>query len=143
MMQCKWLGEQVATPLLKLALHKQEAGNWGPNATLKFSEHGGTGAIWKAVSQYIPQDRFRFGRQLGSIDGQKRVPSFDNSFQVLYKNMISSVPLDLFCDLINQEKQVTAPSLNTSTNGTCQASSPPLPLDPSAWPTDYPHFWWW
>ncbi|PLW15812.1 hypothetical protein PCANC_01371 [Puccinia coronata f. sp. avenae] len=112
LMQCEWLGERVAAPSLKLVvkntLYKKEAGNWGPNATFKFPAHGGTGQIWKAVSRCIPQERFRFGRRLVSVDGQKRVASFDDGSTVAYNKMISSVPLDVFCGLVDQEKKAPA-----------------------------------
>ncbi|KNZ56925.1 hypothetical protein VP01_2286g7 [Puccinia sorghi] len=119
MMQCEWLGERVAAPSLKLVvkntLYKKEAGNWGPNATFKFPAHGGTGQIWKAVSRCIPQDRFRFGRRLVSVDGDKRVARFDDGSHIVYKQMISSAPLDILCGLIDQEK--VNPSLKTVADG--------------------------
>lgn len=118
MMQCEWLGERVAAPSLKLVvkntLYKKEAGNWGPNATFKFPAHGGTGQIWKAVSRCIPQDRFRFARKLVSVDGQQRVACFDDGSKVAYKNMISSVPLDLLCGLIDQEKNKTSTTTDST-----------------------------
>ena len=50
LMQCKWLGERVAAPNLKMVisntLNKKVAGNWGPNATFKFPARDGTGGIW-------------------------------------------------------------------------------------------------
>ncbi|POW02217.1 hypothetical protein PSHT_02575 [Puccinia striiformis] len=109
-MQCEWLGERVAAPSLKLVvkntLYKKEAGNWGPNATFKFPSNGGTGGIWKAVSKCIPADRFRFGRKLVGVDGLKRIATFDDGSKLNYNKMISTVPLDIFCGLIDQEKDL-------------------------------------
>lgn len=118
MMQCEWLGERVAAPSLKLVvkntLYKKEAGNWGPNATFKFPAHGGTGAIWKAVSRCIPQERFRLGRRLVEVDGKQKVAIFDDGSKISYRQMISCVPLDVLCGLITQEKQLAAGSNETS-----------------------------
>ncbi len=54
-MQCKWLGERVAAPNLRIvignALARKEAGNWGPNATFRFPKKGGTGGIWTAKTR--------------------------------------------------------------------------------------------
>lgn len=117
-MQCEWLGERVAAPSLKLVvkntLYKKEAGNWGPNATFKFPAHGGTGAIWKAVSRCIPQERFRLGRRLVEVDGKQKVAIFDDGSKISYRQMISCVPLDVLCGLITQEKQLAAGSNETS-----------------------------
>ena len=55
-MQCRWLGERVAAPNLKMVvsntLNKKVAGNWGPNATFKFPARNGTGGIWKDAVSY-------------------------------------------------------------------------------------------
>ncbi len=70
MMQCKWLGERVAAPSLKLVvsntLNKKVAGNWGPNATFKFPARDGTGGIWKAVARTLPQDKLVFNKRVAS-----------------------------------------------------------------------------
>ncbi|MBW0481450.1 hypothetical protein O181_021165 [Austropuccinia psidii MF-1] len=109
-MQCRWLGERVAAPslkqVLKNALLKKEAGNWGPNAMFKFPAEGGTGGIWKAVCRRIPQERFQFKRQLVGIDGSARIARFNDGSTIRYGKLISTAPLDLMCGLIDQEKRV-------------------------------------
>ena len=58
-MQSSWLGERVATvdtnkAITNVLLKKEDAG-WGPNATFRFPQNGGTGAIWKGVAKLLPQ----------------------------------------------------------------------------------------
>ncbi|KAF5842930.1 hypothetical protein DUNSADRAFT_3957 [Dunaliella salina] len=59
MMQCNWLGERVATVDVNRAIsnviNEKADGGWGPNAVFRFPTHGGTGAIWKAVSRLLPE----------------------------------------------------------------------------------------
>lgn len=97
-MQCKWLGERVAAPSLKLVvsntLNKKVAGNWGPNATFKFPANGGTGGIWKAVAKTLPQNKLQFKRKVVKVDaGAKKVHMSDGS-TIEYKHLISTMGVD-------------------------------------------------
>jgi hypothetical protein len=60
-MQCKWLGERVATVDVDRAvsnvIHGKDDAGWGPNAVFRFPKQGGTGAIWKQVAQLLPADK--------------------------------------------------------------------------------------
>lgn len=109
-MQCAWLGERVAAPSLKLVvkntLYKKEAGNWGPNATFRFPAHGGTGGIWKAVAKCIPQERFHLQRRLVRVEGKKRVAHFDDGSKVQYRSMLSTMPLDTLCEIIDEAESL-------------------------------------
>lgn len=105
-MQCEWLGERVAAPSLKLVvsnvLNKKTAGNWGPNATFRFPAEGGTGGIWKAVYRTLPQERFQFNKSLTRVEGKKRIAHFSDGSQVEYKSMVSTMPLDELCEIIDE-----------------------------------------
>ncbi|PWN30132.1 putative UDP-galactopyranose mutase [Jaminaea rosea] len=97
-MQCKWLGERVAAPSLKLVvsntLNKKVAGNWGPNATFKFPAHGGTGGIWKAVAKTLPQNKLQFQKKVVKVDaGEKKVHLQDGS-TIEYQHLISTMGVD-------------------------------------------------
>ena len=106
-MQCEWLGERVAAPNLRMvvknALTKQEAGNWGPNATFRFPTHGGTGGIWTAMADILPQEVFQLSEQ-GTVEdihvGNKVVVLGDGS-KIKYGNLISTMPLDHMLELVN------------------------------------------
>jgi len=109
-MQCEWLGERVAAPSLKLVvsnvLNKKTAGNWGPNATFKFPAHGGTGGIWKAVHKTMPADKFKFNTVVSKIEGKKQIVHFADGTSVQYKKLISTMPLDEICELIEEAESL-------------------------------------
>ena len=60
-MQCSWLGERVAQVDVFRAINnvicEEEDAGWGPNATFRFPQAGGTGSIWKAVACRIPEEK--------------------------------------------------------------------------------------
>ncbi|KNE56492.1 hypothetical protein AMAG_02292 [Allomyces macrogynus ATCC 38327] len=97
-MQCEWLGERVAAPDLKHVLtnvvENKVAGNWGPNATFKFPAHGGTGGIWKAVANTIPQDKFRFNAKVVAVDAEKKIVTLEDGRTFGYNKLLSTMPVD-------------------------------------------------
>jgi hypothetical protein len=82
-MQCQWLGERVAAPSLRTvvrnAVTKEPAPNWGPNATFRFPTHGGTGGIWTAVADMLPPKTMRMGEKavVKSVDPTKKMDRLD------------------------------------------------------------------
>ncbi|WWC71207.1 uncharacterized protein I206_105160 [Kwoniella pini CBS 10737] len=106
-MQCKWLGERVAAPnvrtVVKNALTMQTAGNWGPNATFKFPMKDGTGGIWTAVADKLPNERFRLGKsgEVRLVDGASKVVEFGDGRKVKYNNLVSTMALDGLLDLLD------------------------------------------
>jgi hypothetical protein len=60
-MQCRWLGERVATVdvdrAVRNVIHGKEDAGWGPNAVFRFPKRGGTGSIWKGVAKLLPADK--------------------------------------------------------------------------------------
>lgn len=98
MMQCKWLGERVAAPNLKLVvsntLNKKVAGNWGPNATFKFPARDGTGGIWKAVAKTLPQDKLQFNKKVTKVDAAAHTVHLSDGSTIQYKHLVSTMGLD-------------------------------------------------
>jgi protoporphyrinogen oxidase len=100
-MQCKWLGERVAAPdlgtVVKNALAKKMAGNWGPNSTFLFPSRGGTGGIWKAVAKRLPKHRFRLGQHSGKVTAinasSKEVVMADGTV-LKYGTLVSTMAVD-------------------------------------------------
>lgn len=98
-MQCKWLGERVAAPSLRLvvknAITKQTAPSWGPNATFKFPTHGGTGGIWTAVSALLPKEKVSYGAKASveNIDLEKKEVHVGGR-TIRYKNLVSTMAVD-------------------------------------------------
>nr|UOP56938.1 putative UDP-galactopyranose mutase [Thecaphora frezii] len=104
MMQCKWLGERVAAPNLKLVvsntLNGKVAGGWGPNNLFKFPAHGGTGGIWKAVAKTLPQDKLVFNKRVESVDAEAHVVHLDDGSSIKYKHLVSTMGLDYMIENI-------------------------------------------
>ncbi|WFD37087.1 uncharacterized protein MJAP1_000028 [Malassezia japonica] len=102
LMQCKWLGERVAAPNLKMVvsntLNKKVAGNWGPNATFKFPARDGTGGIWKSVAKTLPQDKLQFKKRVTKVDADGHVAHFDDGSSIKYKQLVSTMGLDFLVD---------------------------------------------
>ncbi|EIW69004.1 hypothetical protein TREMEDRAFT_31510 [Tremella mesenterica DSM 1558] len=98
-MQCEWLGERVAAPSLRLvvrnALTKEVAGNWGPNALFKFPARGGTGGIWKAVTALLPIEKFRMSKSgtVTSVNVSEKSVSLGDGRKVKYQNLINTMPI--------------------------------------------------
>ncbi|WFD18490.1 hypothetical protein MCAP1_000694 [Malassezia caprae] len=98
MMQCRWLGERVAAPNLKLVvsntLNKKVAGNWGPNATFKFPARDGTGGIWKSVAKTLPQDKLQFNKKVTKVDAAAHTVQLSDGSSIQYKHLVSTMGLD-------------------------------------------------
>lgn len=93
-----WMGERVATVDLARVLRnlvlKRDDVSWGPNATFRFPERGGTGAIWVSLANQLPADRFRFNAEVARIDTAGRVLHLRDGSTEAYDTLISSMPLD-------------------------------------------------
>lgn len=110
-MQCEWLGERVAAPSLRTvvrnALTKEAAGNWGPNATFRFPARDGTGGIWKAVSALLPTERFRLGPDTGAVRGvdiEQKIATMHDGRRIRYQNLVSTMALDGFLHCVEGAK---------------------------------------
>jgi len=103
-MQCKWLGERVAAPSLRLvvknAITRTAAPSWGPNATFRFPTRGGTGGIWDAVTKLLPEDKLQFGQKASvqSVDLEKK-EAIIGGRKIKYRNLVSTMAVDHFLDL--------------------------------------------
>jgi hypothetical protein len=65
------LGERVSTVdvknVVENVLRNRPQVGWGPNASFRFPKRGGTG-----VANLLPQDRFRFGMRVVSVDVEQK-----------------------------------------------------------------------
>ena len=114
-MQCQWLGERVAAPSLRTvvrnAVTKEPAPNWGPNATFRFPTHGGTGGIWTAVADMLPPKTMRMGDKavVKSVDPAKKLVHFDTGKTVKYEHLVSTMALDGLLDRLDAPKETVEP----------------------------------
>ncbi|PWN45067.1 putative UDP-galactopyranose mutase [Ceraceosorus guamensis] len=101
-MQCKWLGERVAAPSLKVVvsntINKKVAGGWGPNATFKFPAEGGTGGIWKAVAKTLPKEKLIFKKRVEKVDAAGHSVKLNDGSSIKYKNLITTMGADYLID---------------------------------------------
>lgn len=93
-----WVGERVATVdlgrVLRNLVFQIEDTGWGPNATFRYPAQGGTGAIWRALADRLPEQRMMFDRRVVRIfTGERRVELSDGTSH-RYETLISSMPLD-------------------------------------------------
>ncbi|KAL1902139.1 hypothetical protein Cpir12675_000038 [Ceratocystis pirilliformis] len=99
-MQCAWLGERVAAPDLKKVVRNviegKVAGNWGPNATFRFPARDGTGGIWTAVANTIPEDKKRFGQknEVIKVDPAAHKVTLKDGSTITYGKLISTMSAD-------------------------------------------------
>lgn len=104
-----WIGERVAVTDLKRAtenvLFERDDVSWGPNNTFKFPKHGGTGAIWKRVGEMIGEKFFKLGNAVQSISSGKKVVTLANGEQIGYENLLSSIPIDIAAQLVDELPQ--------------------------------------
>ena len=103
-MQCKWLGERVATVdckrVISNVLHGKEDAGWGPNSVFRFPVSGGTGGIWKQVAGLIPREKFQFGSAVVEVNAVDKFVVLQNGKKIKYNRMLSTMPLDLLCKTI-------------------------------------------
>ena len=93
-----WIGERVSIPPLETVLKSICTGedeiSWGPNQTFRFPLEGGTGSIWKALGDRLPQDRVRLKSPVRHIDGvRKQVETVDGK-RYRYRYLLSTIPLN-------------------------------------------------
>ncbi|UZJ52923.1 hypothetical protein CBS101457_002243 [Exobasidium rhododendri] len=126
-MQCKWLGERVAAPSLKMAvsntLYKKVAGNWGPNATFKFPARGGTGGIWKAVAATLPQEKMQYKKKVVKVDGKGHKVHLSDGSTIGYKNLISTMGVDLLINSLDDAETEDVKQLKAATQGLISSST--------------------
>jgi protoporphyrinogen oxidase len=101
----EWMGERVATVDLarvrRNIASRQDDVSWGPNSTFRFPLHGGTGAIWTAVTSLLPAERLRFNRAVTGIDVNRRVVHLQDGGTFAYDALVSTMPLDRLLDVID------------------------------------------
>ena len=97
-MNVEWMGERVATidaqKIIANVVHQRDELGWGPNSTFRFPMHGGTGAIWKALFEALPANKFQFNKQVTGVDVAAKVLSFADGSRLGYDSLVSSMPLD-------------------------------------------------
>lgn len=106
-MNSHWLGDRVPTvdmdKVERLCRDRVDEVGWGPNATFQFPKTGGTGAIWRAMYERLPENNRRLSTALSSLDPARRRAVLSNGAEVDYDCLISTMPLPVLTDLLGDE----------------------------------------
>jgi len=141
-MSAQWMGERVALVDLSRVsnnvVHNKDDLSWGPNAVFKFPGHGGTGAIWKRVSQRLPQEKLKVNHGLAAIDFEAKEITLHDGSKVSYDTLISTMPLDKLIQAANGHEDWKTKSkgfIHSATHivGIGLAGSPPPHLQGKCW----------
>ena len=105
-----WIAERVSVPDVERVRKNVEQNRddvaWGPNNRFRFPAHGGTGAIWTSVAGRLPQDKIKTGARVAAVDLEKHQVTLDNGETVDYGSLITTMPLDRFCRIANNDNLV-------------------------------------
>jgi protoporphyrinogen oxidase len=121
-MTYSWIGERVATVDLERVLRnifdQTDDLSWGPNNTFRFPKHGGTGAVWKACAERLPQEKIQYGAEVVRVDVGKREIHLANGSVEPYDRLLTTMPLDLFVPLagLSELQPLTDRLLHSSTH---------------------------
>jgi protoporphyrinogen oxidase len=142
LMNAVWVGERVAITDLKRVLHNlvhaKDDMSWGPNNTFRFPVHGGTGAIWHACAERLPQERMQLNSQVTGIDLDKHRVTISTGETFDYNVLMSTLPLRELIRLSGQsqfEKPAERGLLYSTSNifGLGLRGSPPESLKTKCW----------
>jgi len=111
-MQCSWLGERVAAPDLKTVtenvIRQKTSGNWGPNATFRFPARGGTGGLWIAVANTLPQNKLVLGEKgnVQAVNADAKVVITKDGKRIQYRKLISTIAVDSLAEKMGNEQLI-------------------------------------
>ena len=140
-MSADWIAERIAVPtwesVLKSLCTGEDSTTWGPNATFRYPRRGGTGAVWRAVANLLPQNTIQFHHRVARIDSVRRQVWTQTGECHNYDALISTLPLDHLLKLIDDDEPApSTPKLaHTSIEvvGLGIAGEPPEELQGKCW----------
>ena len=106
MMNKQWIGERVAVLDINRALKNVVLGTddfgWGPNNQFKFPLFGGTGEFYRRFERPLA-GHFTLEKTITSVDLDAKQVRFADGEVVDYDTLITTMPLDKFCNNIAGE----------------------------------------
>ena len=156
-MNSVWVGERVAVPniaKIKLKIEAYDKGTsakdsaWGPNNVFRFPKYNGTGGIWQAVADRLPNKWFKFHHKVTGINMDAKsvmveIGTHKQSVQEFkFDSLISTVPLDIFVNMIKGQdeslkemKKLTSQLVYSHTHviGIGLTGQPPPSLSSKSW----------
>lgn len=99
-MSTEWVGERVASVNVarikeNIELNRDDVG-WGPNATFRFPESGGTGSIYDAVWKMVPEAHKTLGEQcrVAKVCPAQKTLTLASGEVVVYDALVNTMPFD-------------------------------------------------
>lgn len=111
-MQAEWLGERVAAPDVKTVVKNvilgKTAGGWGPNNTFRFPARDGTGGIWIAVSDTLPEENKRYGKkgEVTKVNAEKKLVTLSDGTTIGYGSLVNTMAVDALCEKMGNDELV-------------------------------------
>jgi protoporphyrinogen oxidase len=109
-----WIGERVARVSINnivrnIILQRDDIG-WGPNAQFRFPSKGGTGAVWKALCDRLPEEKIKLKSPVESVDIDNKSVVLKNGDQITFEHMVSTIPINVLLQRISGKPELTAKS---------------------------------
>ena len=123
-MNATWVGERVSTVTLASVLANKDKdkdkddNDWGPNNYFYYPMYGGTGAIWSSLANSISNDddKFMYDCKVVEVDSDNKILTLDNGTKVAYDILVSTIPLDRLCTLVEDLKDKSCHFRHSSTH---------------------------
>ncbi len=100
-----WTGERIATVDLSGIMRnlelKRDDSNWGPNASFRYPLHGGTGALWQALSKELNVENIKLGCRVTEICPNQSTVKLSTGESITYDSLITTLPMDSLLGMIN------------------------------------------
>lgn len=132
LMGYQWIGDRVPTVDLARVLRNVEQElddvSWGPNHTFQFPQHGGTGAIWKALAARLPPGSLRLSCALTGLDARNRVALFADGAREPYDHLISTIPIPRLAELVGDGALIRRARQLRHTHVHVVGVAPPFPI---------------
>ena len=92
----------------KNVILQKAAGNWGPNATFRFPANGGTGGIWIAVANTLPQEKLLLGEKgtVETVNADAKTVTTKDGKKIRYGKLISTMAVDALAEKIGDQELV-------------------------------------
>lgn len=92
-----WVGDRVSQVDLRRSLKNiilaQDDLAWGPNSIFYFPAKGGTGALWQAIAEALPQNQFSYGQTVKNLNAETQTLTLESGELIEYENLITTLPL--------------------------------------------------
>jgi protoporphyrinogen oxidase len=86
--------------ILRSLITGQDNLGWSESTKIRYPLHGGTGAIWTAFAKRLPEGAVMSNTRVVEVDSDARRIRLHSGRVISYGNLVSSLPLDAFLNLM-------------------------------------------